>query len=113
MKDNLEELKSTFKATLETLKTSQAEGGPSKGLEGFLSRIQRAENVLIQNQKKIWLKTKKGREALSKFGIAAERLREIIESAGGVDETEAALKALELQAKNIEDEIRRRSMVVT
>jgi hypothetical protein len=30
-----------------------------------------------------------------------------------IDETEAALKALELQAKNFEDEIRRRSMVVT
>ena len=113
MKDNLEELKSTFKATLETLKTSQAEGDPSKGREVFMSRIQRAENVLIQNQKKIWLKTKKGREALAKLGVATERLREIIESARGVDETEAALKALELQAKNIEDEIRRRSMVVT
>ncbi len=113
MKDNLEELKSTFKATLETLKTSQAEGDPSKGREVFMSRIQRAENVLIQNQKKIWLKTKKGREALTKLGVAAERLRESIDSAGDVDETEAALKALELQAKNIEDEIRRRSMVVT
>jgi len=113
MKDNLEELKSTFKAIMETLKTSQAEECPSKGREVFMSRIQRAENVLIQNQKKIWLKTKKGREALTKLGVAAERLREIIETAGGVDETEAALKALELQAKNIEDEIRRRSMVVT
>ena len=113
MKDNLEELKSTFKATLKTLKTSQAEGDPSKGREIFLSRIQRAENVLIQNQKKIWLKTKKGREALTKLGVAAERLRKIIETAGVVDETEAALKALELQAKNIENEIRRRSMVVT
>jgi len=113
MKDNMEELKSTFKATLETLKTSQAEGAPSKRLEDFLSRIQRAEKVLIQNQKKIWLKTKKGTEALTKLGVAAERLRESIESAGDVDETEAALKALELQAKNIEDEIRRRSMVVT
>ena len=113
MKDNLEELKSTFKATLEMLKTSQAEGDPSKGREVFMSRIQRAENILIQNQKKIWLKTKKGREALTKLGVAAERLREITESAGDVDETEAALKALELQTKNIEDEIRRRSMVVT
>ena len=113
MKDILEEVKSTFKATLETLKTSQAEGGPSKGREVFMSRIQHAENVLIQNQKKIWLKTKKGRAALTKLDVAAERLREVIESAGGVDETEAALKALELQAKNMEDEIRRRSMVVT
>jgi hypothetical protein len=109
----MEELKSTFKATLETLKTSSAEGGPSKGLEVIMSRIQRAENVLIQNQKKIWLKTKKGREALTKLDVAAERLREIIELAGGIEETEAALKVLELQAKNIEDEIRRRSMVVT
>jgi hypothetical protein len=113
MKDSMDELKSTFKATMETLKTSQAEGAPSKRLEGFLSRIRRAESVLIQNQKKIWLKTKKGREALTNLCVAAERLMEIIESAGGVDETEAALKALELQAKNIEDEIRRRSMVVT
>ncbi len=113
MKDSMEELKSTFKATLETLKTSQAEGAPSKRLEGFLSRIQRAENILIQNQKKIWLKTKKGREALTKLGVAVERLRESIESAGGVDETEVALKVLELQVKNIDDEIRRRSMVVT
>jgi hypothetical protein len=113
MKNNLEELKSTFKVILETLKTSQAEGGPSKGQEVFLSRIQSVENVLIQNRKKIWLKTKKGREALTKLGVVAERLREIIESAGGMDETEAALKELELQAKNIEDEIRRRSMVVT
>ena len=113
MKDSIEELKSTFKATMETLKTSQAKGGPSKRLEDFLSRTQRAEKVLIQNQKKIWLKTKKGRETLTKLGVAAERLRENIKSAGDVDETEAALKALELQAKNIEDEIRRRSMVVT
>ena len=113
MKDNLEELKSTFKATLETLKTSQVEGGPSKGLEGILSRIQRVENVLIRNQRKIWLNTKKGREVLAKLGVATERLREIIESAGGVDDTEAVLKALELQEKNNEDEIHRRSMVVT
>jgi hypothetical protein len=109
----MDELKSTFKATMETLKKSQAEGGPSKKLENLLSRIQRAENVLIQNQKKIWLKTKKGREALTKLGVAVEKLRESIDSDRGIDETEAALKALELQAKNIEDEIRRRSMVVT
>ena len=113
MKDSMEELKLTFKATMEMLKTSQAEGSPSKRLESLLSRIQRAENVLIQNQKKLWLKTKKGREALAKFGVAAKRLRENIDSARGIDETEVALKELELQAKNIEDEIRRRSMVVT
>jgi hypothetical protein len=113
MKDSMEELKSTFKATIEKLKTSQVEEDPSKRVEDLLSRIQLAENVLIQNQKKIWLKTKKGREALNKLGVAVEKLRESIDSARGIDETEAALKALELQAKNIEDEIRRRSMVVT
>ena len=79
----------------------------------LVTRLQLARNTLLENERKIWLRTKAGREMLDAFGEAASRLAEVAGSGSGPGEIEAALEEVELHAAKIYEEIRRRSMVVT
>ena len=79
----------------------------------FHTRLQFALNTLIQNERKIWLRTKAGKEMLGGFGEAAEKLLDIVRSDPGPGEIGAALADVELHAKSIDEETRRREMVVT
>ncbi len=78
-----------------------------------MSRLESVRSVLIRNEKKIWLRTKKGRGMLADVSEAAERLRKPLASSGELDPIEAALSDVETLARAIEEESRKRNMVVT
>ena len=81
--------------------------------KGPLSKLESARSVLIRNEKKIWLRTKKGRVMLAEVSEAAERLREALAASDELVIVDAALSDVETLARAIEEESRKRSMVVT
>ena len=94
--------------SLDLLK-EQDDGTDSQRL---MSRLESVSSVLIRNEKKIWLRTKKGRVMLAEVSAAADRLKESFAS-GDIDVVEGALVEVEALVKAIEEESRKRSMVVT
>lgn len=81
--------------------------------QNLMPRLESVRRVLIRNEKKIWLRTKKGRGMLADVSEAAERLMKSLASSGELDAVEAALTDVETLARAIEEESRKRSMVVT
>jgi len=81
--------------------------------QNLMPRLESARRILIRNEKKIWLRTKKGRGMLAEVKEAAERLMKSLASSGELDTVEAALNDVETLARAIEEESRKRSMVVT
>ncbi len=79
----------------------------------LVSRLESVRSVLIRNEKKIWLRTKKGRGMLADVSEAAERLRGVLASSGERDTVDAALGDVETLARAIDEESRKRNMVVT
>ncbi len=79
----------------------------------LVSRLESVRSVLIRNEKKLWLRTKKGRGMLANVSEAAERLRGALASSGELDAVDAALGVVETLARAIDEESRKRSMVVT
>lgn len=108
MGESLETAKSTLERVMEALRGSSK--ASESELRDLLTRLQAARNTLIQNERKIWLRTKAGKEVLSDYGEASLKLLGAVESGSGLEE---ALTEVEVQAKRISDEIRKRSMVVT
>jgi len=108
MGESLETAKSTLERVIEALKGSS--NASESELRDILTRLQAARNTLVQNERKIWLRTKAGKEMLSDYGEASQKLLGVVESGSGLEE---ALTEVEAQAKRISDEIRKRSMVVT
>ena len=86
--------------------------GVEKDSPGLLSRVESVRSVLIRNEKKIWLRTKKGRGMLVEVSAAADKLKASFAS-GGIDVAEGALIEVAALVKAIEEESRKRSMVVT
>jgi len=91
----------------------------SDELRDIRVKIQIGLNALIQNEKAIWLRTKKGRDILGEFHEASLKLRDAVEQLEGetsatlLDGVKVALVDVEAVAKKLNDETRRRSMVVT
>jgi hypothetical protein len=94
---------------------------PEKEVIEIKKRIQMALNILIQNERKIWLRTREGKEMLMEFGAAAAKL---VDAAERMRRSEAqdpkalsnfgsALGEVERCAKSLEEESRKRGMVVT
>ena len=95
--------------SLDVLK-KRSDGSRSQGLVYSLESVR---SVLIRNEKKIWLRTKKGRGMLADVSEAADRLRGALASSCEWDTVEVALGEVETLARAIEAESRKRSMVVT
>ena len=95
--------------SLDLLKV-QDDGADSQRL---VSRLESVRSVLIRNEKKIWLRTKKGRGMLADVSEAAERLLKSLSSSGEMDAVDAAIGDVETLARAIEEESRKRNMVVT
>ena len=95
--------------SLDLLKV-QDDGADSQRL---VSRLESVRSVLIRNEKKIWLMTKKGQGMLADVSEAAERLLKSLSSSGELDAVDAALGDVETLARAIEEESRKRNMVVT
>ena len=111
MGESLETAKSTLERVMEALKgTSNAS---ENELRDILTRLQAARNTLVQNERKIWLRTKAGKELLSNYGAASLKLLGVVKSGSSLEAAEEALTEVEAHAKRVSDEIRKRSMVVT
>jgi hypothetical protein len=111
MGENINAAKEAISGVIEIVKS---ESSISEDLRrDYLTRLQFALNTLIQNERKIWLRTKAGKEMLGGFGEAAEKLLDVARSDPGRGEIGAALADVEFHAKSIDEETRRREMVVT
>jgi hypothetical protein len=77
------------------------------------TRLQKVANTLEENKTKIWLRTRAGKEMVDAIQRTASELLSVLVSGSGKDEALTALEALEAQAARIDEESRRRSMVVT
>jgi len=99
-----------MKSAKETLDAVVVHGGlPEEQAE----RVKQASKIVAQNLNKIWLRTKGGNPvAESMLDVAMEALTKL-QNGGGQEEVKAAVDAVEAKAKEIEEESRRRSMVVT
>ena len=121
MAERIVETKESLQRTLESLRTLS--GGKITHVDStdYSIRIQKAQNILLQNEKKIWLKTKDGKEMLKRLSESSIRLlasvREIekpsVEDSGKLNNLTTALKEVEVQALRLDEESRRRGMVVT
>ena len=77
------------------------------------SRIEQLKNIsklIVQNQGKIWLRTRSGKPMAEKMETTAADVLKKLEE--GVDIAEAVNELMSV-AKEIDDESQRRSMVVT
>lgn len=95
------------KATLDAL--AEQDGLPEEQAE----RVKRASKIVGQNLNKIWLRTKVGKPTAESMQEAAVDALTRLEAGASQEEMKAAVDAVEAKAKEIEEESRRRSMVVT
>ena len=103
MGEILETIKETLKKEIKSLEELSE--------LSYAQRIQKALDIIIRNEKKIWLRTRKGQEMLSTIRDAAKTLSKSNKTDENVFED--AIKTLEHYSETLEKEIRRRSMVVT
>ena|GEM_PF-1546067 len=110
-----------LRRTLELLREVPARAVPDDELKDVQIRIQIAQNTLVQNERKIWLRTKEGREMIGDLNVASIKLLGSVERLQRAEmadsellkDLEAALGEVELHARRLNEETRRRSMVVT
>lgn len=121
MGESLNFAKDVLKRTLELLREVPAGAAPEDEMRDIQIRIQIAQNALIQNERKIWLRTQAGKEMIGDFGVASTKLLGTVErlqradapDPGLLKDLKAALGEVELHARRLNEETRRRSMVVT
>jgi len=121
MAEGIGEARDSLQRTLDLLR--RMSGGRITQVDStdYSIRVQKAQNILLQNEKKIWLKTKDGKEMVRRLSEASSRLLATARDLEKSSETDsktpndltAALKEVELNARQMEEESRRRSMVVT
>ena len=111
MSESMVIAKTSLEKVMDTLRST---GDASKGAtREMLTRLQSAHNTLVQNENKIWLRTKAGKALLSSYSEASQRLLAAVEAGLSREELDAALGEVSLVAKSLDDEVRKRSMVVT
>jgi hypothetical protein len=119
MGESLDATKGSLESALILLDAIPSGGMSSDELRDIRIKIQMGLNALIQNEKAIWLKTKKGRDILGEFQEASAKLMDAVERLKGgtspafLDGVKTALVDVEAGAKKLNEETRRRSMVVT
>jgi hypothetical protein len=89
-----------------------------KGNEGYAAglqiRLAKVTNIVMENESKIWLRTRVGEPKLNEFQVAVDEAFKVLEGGDSALESfEVALKEVERKAAKIDEESRRRSMVVT
>jgi len=99
-----------MKSAKETLDAITAQGGLPEEQGG---RVKWASKVVGQNLNKIWLRTKVGKPMAESMQEAVEDALRKLEAGASQEEVRAAVDAVEARAKEIDEESRRRSMVVT
>ena len=112
MAESIDGVRGIVEKALELMKDG-IEGIEEFELQGLVSRAESIRATLIRNEKKIWLRTKKGCEMLSEAGVATGRLKAALDAPINLGELEASLAEVEAHARAIDEETRKRSMVVT
>jgi general stress protein 26 len=107
----IEGVKRALEGVIEAVKVLK--GITEEKRRNLLARAQSIYNVVVQNEKKIWLKTSVGKAMVSDLKSSSVTLLEVVEQFKDAVELEAALANVESQTRKIEEETRRRSMVVT
>jgi hypothetical protein len=107
----IEGAKKALESVIEAVKSLK--GITEEKRRSLLARAQSACNIVVQNEKKIWLKTSVGKTIVSDLKSSSVTLLEVIEKFKDAAELESALANVESQTRKIEEETRRRSMVVT
>lgn len=101
------------------LRSISANSFPATEIRDIDVRLQMANNILIQNEKKIWLRSKDGREILNEVRYIVDKLLSEMMKLQKSPEIELwsifkqDLEKLENFLMKIEEESSRRSMVVT
>jgi hypothetical protein len=88
-----------------------------KDNEGYIAsmqiRLAKVTNVVFENESKIWLRTRVGEPMLMELQVAVEEAYMLLEGGDSSKSFETALGEVERKAARIDEESRRRSMVVT
>ena len=113
MGERLHVARDTISRAIESLKMRLVGGVSDKALKDLVTRLQFVRNTLIENENKIWLRTKFGKEMLADYESASVELLRVVESGSNLDGIESAAASVERQARRLNEETRKRSMVVT
>jgi hypothetical protein len=107
----IESVKRALEGVIEAVKSLK--GITEEKRRSLLARAQLIYNVVVQNEKKIWLKTSVGKAMVSDLNASSVTLRGVVGQFKDEAELEAALANVESKTRKLEEETRRRSMVVT
>jgi galactose-1-phosphate uridylyltransferase len=83
------------------------------GEDELHKKLQLSNKIIAQNQKKIWLRAKTGRPMAEALNSTSKRLIELLQTSEETSEINQIIQELEVQTKKLNEESRRRSMVVT
>lgn len=103
------EAKKNLDTALEIINNNAAYSGDVE----FNKKLQLANKIIAQNQKKIWLRTKTGRPMAEALNSTSKKLVELLQNSAENSEIIQIIQELEVQTKKLNEESRRRSMVVT
>jgi hypothetical protein len=103
------------KEKLSRIKTMLAALKDDEGhIAGMQIRLAKVTNVILENESKIWLKTRVGEPMLMELQAAVEEAYKLLEARDpSLKGFEAALVEVERKSAKIDEESQRRSMVVT
>jgi hypothetical protein len=103
------EAKKNLDTALEIIKNNTAY---SRDVEVH-KKLQLANKIITQNQKKIWLRAKTGKPMAEALLSTSKRLKELLQNSAEHSDILQIIQELEVQTKKLNEESRRRSMVVT
>lgn len=106
-----QEMMATGKAVEEMIKHLEASNVLEKG--ALISRLENVLKVIRQNQNKLWLRTKTGKPVGEAMEDKAQAMLGRLIESQSIDEWIEGLSDLEMQIHFVNEESRRRSMVVT
>jgi hypothetical protein len=103
------EAKKNLDNALEIIKNDTAYSGDVE----LNKKLQLANKITAQNQKKIWLRVKTGKPMAEALLSTSKKLIELLQNSAESTDIIQIIQELEAQTKNLNEESRRRSMVVT
>ena len=112
MTEIIEGIKSSFEIALEQIKKVVA-GIEESEKQKLLTRLESMRSALIRNEKKIWLRTKKGRDMILELNEATGRIIAALDMPINLSGLDDAINEAETYTRALDEETRKRSMVVT
>ena len=80
---------------------------------GYRFRLDKISNIVVENESKIWLRTRISEPMLKELQDSIDQAYKSLEDEGVSSRFEASLREVEAKASRIDEESRRRDMVVT